>query len=806
MSHPPVKEPIPPLGLDDFIAAVERAMTAANASTAAQALASEILSATAAWNLDLLLSSRPEQLARVLSSLLVHAPFFGPMLRQRPAWLLELAATDLSRPCSAAEMRQQLSLVLEAVEDDAGERLRHFKYRQLARITVRELSTDLVPDVLEPEILGEISALADTLLEAALHLADQRLRARLGLASAAEALQGFVVLGLGKLGAGELNYSSDVDLIYVFDGDAAPEALGLGDRLAPVEYFTRLAQELGKLVSVQAADGFLYRIDIELRPEGKQGPLVIAGSAFVQYYDTWAATWERAAAMKARPVAGDSALGWKVIRALAPMLYRSSVDYESIAAIHDLKSRSAEVRAEAEVFDVKYGRGGIRDVETIAQALQLVHGGQMPQVRQRSTEAAIQALEGVGVLDPSDAASLRAAYRFLRRLEHRIQMYAERQTYVLPSAADDLERLARSFGWSGDDPALQLRSTLGQHRDAVSELMRRLFPEDTADRVMSFFASRMPGLLANTPTRDAMSELADHFAREIEGGPNPQRALNNLERFIAGVGHRRSYYELLLDRPELVPRLATLFATSEHLSGYLATYPRLIEPIFNDPNVLLLTREQLGRNFDDLEKELIAESGGADTETQLDTLRLFHHRELVNVGLLDLVDKVTRSEAETALTEIAEVCLERALGVARRQLAQRPLPHAEARFLVVGMGKAASLSVRRRLRPRHRLRRQDQQGRPGEGRSQPRPAAAPPRIPHRQAGRRARPRQGAARGGGGQEGRGGRHRTGDPRGPCRRHCARPRQGRDPDPRRRHPEPRPGGHGRRERRGGGHGLP
>ncbi|HYD49111.1 MAG TPA: hypothetical protein VEB21_12220, partial [Terriglobales bacterium] len=610
-------------------------------------------------------------LLRLLARLVVHAPFLAPVLAAQPQWLLDLTGDDLARPRGAETYRAELEEELAASsETQAPQILRRFKYRSLVRITARELSPELIPDSREPEVLAEISALADVLLQAALRLADQRTRERFGLPAGSGEVAEFVILGLGKLGAAELNYSSDVDLVYVFEAAGGGT---LAEKVAPVEYYTRLAQELGRIVAAQGPDGFLYRVDLELRPEGKQGALVIADSAFLQYYDTWAATWEKAAAMKARPVAGDLAFGWRLIRSLGPMLYRTSVDYDSIAAITDLKNLTAAAYTDPDAFDIKRGSGGIRDVETIAQALQLVHGGQIPQVRRRGTEAALQGLAEVGVLQRGDADALLAAYRFLRRLEHRVQMIGERQTHSFPAAPEERAQLGRSLGYH-KDPAVQLEQALAQHRATVEELLRRLFPEDTADRIMGFFASRIPDLLAHSAGRDAMQELAAHFAREIEGGPNPQRGLNNLERFTAGIGHRRFYYELLLDRPELVPRLATLFATSEHLSSYLATYPRLIEPIFEDPTVLLLDRPQLEANFAALSRQLAAEHGGSDSETQLDTLRLFHHRELVNVGLLDIVGEVSRREAETALTDIAEVCLDHALALAHEQLAQRPVP------------------------------------------------------------------------------------------------------------------------------------
>lgn len=636
----------------------------------------------------------PDALLGALGGLAAHAPFFLNVLERHPRWLIELAQDDLRVQRSAADYRRQLAPRIAATApDEAGDELRRFKYFELARITLRELSIEIIPDEDEPRILAEISALADVLLDFALRAADARLQRKLGFDDSRDNVPGFVVLAMGKLGASELNYSSDVDLVYVFDTQTPPDnaAGSATGGLSPIEYYTRLAQDFGRLVAAQTAEGMLYRVDIELRPEGSRGALVVASTAFVNYYDTWAATWERAAAMKARPVAGDVDLGWRCVRALGPMLYRSSVDYESVAAISAMKERfDSGPTGDVHGFNIKHGPGGIRDVETVAQALQLLYGGRMPQIRQAGSEAAILALGEVNLLGEDDAVALLAAYRFLRRVEHRVQMIGERQTYTLPTQPDGILRIALSLGFSGNNPAEEFAAALERHCGFVRDLRHRLFPTDTTDRILGFFARRSPAFLANPLTRESGEVIAQQFAHAVEESANPQRALNNLEHFVDGVGGRRFYYELLLDRPELISRLCTLFAASEHLSAYLARYPRLIEPIFSDPSVLLLSQSQLEANFDQVQSEMLHEYGEDLPEARLDALRLFHHRELVNIGLLDLSDKITRAAAESALTDVAEVCVRRALDLAHRQLAHRAPPPGDLSFLVVGMGKLAS--------------------------------------------------------------------------------------------------------------------
>jgi glutamate-ammonia-ligase adenylyltransferase len=488
---------------------------------------------------------------------------------------------------------------------------------------------------------------------------------------------------MGKLGGEELNYSSDVDLIHVLE--ATPGGA------SEIEHYTRVAQEFGRLVSEPTRDGFLYRVDLDLRPEGQSGPLVVTSIMLAYYYDAWAATWEKAAFMKARPVAGDLAFGWETIRAIDPMIYRSTMDYAGVAAIKAMKEQieQAEGRSGA-AFSLKIGAGGIRDVEFVAQALQLLHGGRIPQVRDRSTQRALTALAQVGVLPPATAGALRAAYIFLRRAETRVQMEYERQTHRLPADPNGRTRLARAMGYFEAGGAAAFEQALAEHRRTVRSSFTLLFAEDGAGHLLDLFQRTVPHLLAEPATRSQIEQLAAHFAHAIAASADPQRAMNNLDRFIRGIGSRSFYYGLLADRPELIDRLANLFAASEYLSGRMATHPRLIEPIFSDPTVLVLGRDELRTALDEIRRDLANEEPDDGGERELDALRLFHHRELVNIGLLDLAEKIAPAEADAGLTDLAEVCVEAAMALARSELDRRGMAAAAGEFLVVAMGKLAS--------------------------------------------------------------------------------------------------------------------
>ena len=659
----------------------------------AAALVPEIIAASAA-QLAPIWSADGDTAVRLAATLAGAAPFLIPCFIRHPDWLARLASDDLDQPRDAPTYAARLRAALRDSDDaDVADALRRFKYYELARLTARDLWAAADDVAATAAVLGELSHLADALLDAALRRALARVALRAGPAQwsapdGGAVAPAFVVLGMGKLGGEELNYSSDVDLIYV--RDSRPCEGGPGG-LSPDEYYGRVAHELARLVTDVSGEGFLYRIDLHLRPEGQSGPLIVPSDTLSDYYDGWAATWEKAAFMKARPVAGDLAFGWRVIRALSPIIYRSSMDYGGVAAIRAMKEKvEQEFERRGGTFNVKVGNGGIRDVELVAQALQLLHGGRIPQVRLRSTQQALTALAEVGVLPRAAAADLHRAYTFLRRAENRLQMEGERQTHRLPADVAGLARLARGLGLLTDDPAAALISTLEAHRERVRAAFATLFAEDGVGQLLDLFQRHVPQLLAQPATRVLIEQLAVAFARAIGAAPAPERATNNLDRFIAGVGPRAFYYGLLVDRPELVERLAALFAASQYLSGILATHPRLIEPIFSDPNVLVLPPAALRAALAQIRADVAAEGRDDEPEVDLDALRLFHHRELVNIGLLDLAEKLTSAEAEAGLSDLAEACVEGGLDLARRELARRAPAPSGGEFLVVGMGKLAS--------------------------------------------------------------------------------------------------------------------
>ena len=454
--------------------------------------------------------------------------------RWEAAFLADCNAAEKSLAEQLAELRDQLSLSLPEEEFLAG--LRAYRERAYLRIGTR----DLLGLATVEQTTQELSALA----EAAVQVAYEYTRARMcevygdahsGQAEDAETAKnntqagqalGFVVFGMGKLGGRELNFSSDIDLIYLYEADAGVTTGGSKGTTEPRVFFTQLAQKLTRALSEQIAGGRVFRVDLRLRPDGLNGPVVNSLPNMLVYYESWGQTWERAALLKARPIAGDKALGERFLQAMEPFIFRRYLDFTTIEDLKDMKARiERELRRTAPgERNVKLGPGGIREVEFVTQVLQLIHAGKDSHVRQRTTLHALDCLVEGNYLAANDRDSLQVAYRFLRQVEHKLQVFQDRQTHTLPSGEEEVRVLARRLrvsDWGevkGQRPVLSpvegskvkgqnrgqeqgpnqpptpnpqsppdevalFWTLLQQHTDAVNQIFRSLFyaPEEQPD-------------------------------------------------------------------------------------------------------------------------------------------------------------------------------------------------------------------------------------------------------------------------------------------------------------------------------------
>jgi glutamate-ammonia-ligase adenylyltransferase len=510
---------------------------------------------------------------------------------------------------------------------------------------------------------------------------------------------GFCVLGMGKLGGGELNFSSDVDLVLVHaDGED-------GERWA------RLAERLVKVLGEPTEEGLAFRVDLGLRPQGRGGPLVVSEEALERYYEAFGRTWERAALLKARPVAGDLALGARVLAALEPFVWRRRVDEEALEEIRSLKRRVQE-RALARGDDVKLGPGGIREVEFFVQALQLLHGGRRPSLRQRSTLGALRHALLAGLLGLPDHDALAAAYVFLRRVEDRLQMAEDLRTHRLPEDEAGQERLARGLGFPGAGP---WRAELEAHRGRVAAIFADLLhvsgvrpaPPDPAPRVAPAIPTRRRrgraealaqrgfadpgaalsalGRLERRPgspfgRRGAAPPLAVSLLGGCAASPDPDRALLHLGELFAPLRAPAALYELLERSPPTVRLLTTLFGTSDFLSKEFIRHPELLDSLVrSDAAAIRRSRAELAG--------LLAGrlAPGEPAERRLGALRRFKSEEVLRVGLNDVAGNLEVEAVLEELTALADVLVGASLDLAWEPLLGR-WGRPRASFAVVGLG------------------------------------------------------------------------------------------------------------------------
>lgn len=685
---------------------------------------------------------RPSRLAQLLA-LLGASPFLTNIICRDPDAFTNLfirAEIDFIR--NEAGMIEALRAQLPQDIDFQGlfPLLRRFKYREMLRIAARDLG-GLAP--LE-EVTAELSALAAASLQIACETTRKLLIAEHGAPLIAEcgSEAEFTVLGMGKFGGRELNFSSDIDLIYFYSSDLG-ETAGVPDgqggvkgRLSLHAFFVKQAEMITKVISQVTGDGFVFRVDLGLRPEGKGGDVALSLRSAEVYYELWGQSWERAAMLKARAVAGSIPLGEELLARIEPFIYRKYLDYNLIEDMMAMKKKiDASLARELEgEYNIKLGRGGIREIEFFIQALQLVYSGKKPGLREKNSLKSLGILKDANLVTAEDCRLLADAYRFLRTVEHRIQVVQERQTHNLPKKDEEYTALARRCGYLSPDGAERFRADLEGHREAVSFIYGSLFfsrdeklKEDVPPEIYHFFDRNadpdiLKDMLAERRFRDVdsayahlillrdgpprahltprahriLEKIAPPLLQEIFASPDPDMAMTNLERFLCAVGSRSTFYALLAENREVLKLIVSLFGMSEFLSKIFIGHPELLD------SMVARTLVSSFKDLDVMEEELqqiLSQAG--DFEERLDLLRRYRHEEFLRIGINDIYSKLGQTEIAIQLTTLADACLKAACTVAKQELARfgRPMyrdPDGSdhlADFAVIGMGKMGGMEL-----------------------------------------------------------------------------------------------------------------
>ncbi|MHA0981930.1 bifunctional [glutamate--ammonia ligase]-adenylyl-L-tyrosine phosphorylase/[glutamate--ammonia-ligase] adenylyltransferase [Kosakonia cowanii] len=675
------------------------------------------------------LSRLPEALtARPLSaqaqSVLTFSDFVQQSLAAYPEWLAELE----SAPPTAEEWQHYatwLDALLQNVTDEASlmRALRQFRRRIMVRIAWAQ-ALRLISD---EAVLQQLSVLAETVIVAAREWLYSTCCREWGTPCNAQGVpQPMLVLGMGKLGGGELNFSSDIDLIFAWPENGVTQ--GGRRELDNAQFFTRLGQRLIKVLDQPTQDGFVYRVDMRLRPFGESGPLVLSFAALEDYYQEQGRDWERYAMVKARIMGDDEGEHASELRAmLRPFVFRRYIDFSVIQSLRNMKGMIArEVRRRGLKDNIKLGAGGIREIEFIVQVFQLIRGGREPALQSRSLLPTLAAIDQLHLLPEGDAEKLRAAYLWLRRLENLLQSINDEQTQTLPG--DELNRARLAWGM-GVESWGALSSQLEAHMAAVRRIFNELIGDDdteSADEALSEQWRELwqdalqeedstPGIahLSDEDRRRVVALIAD-FRHELDKRPIGQRGrqvldhlmphllsdvcsredapvpLSRLTPLLTGIVTRTTYLELLSEFPGALKHLISLCAASPMVASQLARYPILLDELLDPATLYQPTAMNAYR--DELRQYLLRVPE-EDEEQQLEALRQFKQAQMLRVAAADIAGTLPVMKVSDHLTWLAEAIIDAVVQQAWGQMVKRygqpaHLHDREGRgFAVVGYGK-----------------------------------------------------------------------------------------------------------------------
>jgi glutamate-ammonia-ligase adenylyltransferase len=611
------------------------------------------------------------------------SPYLWDLLVADPARFLSLVAADPDERL-AALFAWTLAETARAT-DDAGAMtlLRRMKSEAALLIAIADIGG--VWPVMR--VTHAVTELADTACQAAVRylLAGAARSGKLSPLdpAAPENGSGYIVIAMGKMGGFELNYSSDIDLIVFFD----PTAPALVPGVEPGALFVRMTRSLIRLMQERTADGYVFRVDVRLRPDPSSTQIAISVPAALDYYESVGQNWERAAMIKARPCAGDIAAGEAVLVNLLPFIWRKHLDYAAVADVHAMKRQIHAYKGHGDIavegHNIKLGRGGIREIEFFVQTQQLIAGGRHPALRGRETLAMLEVLAEGGWIDAAARVELDAAYRFLREVEHRLQMVGDEQTHTLPNDREGLDRFAKFLGYDGRDAfatALveQLRKVQRHYaslfegaptREAERQSLE--FPPDVDDRdtldrlstmgfktpleasakVRNWLAGGPRGLKAETARRN-LAELVPLLMVELARYDNPDVALTAFDHFLDGLHGGTLLFSLLRQNPDLLALVTLLLGTAPRLADIVADHPQVMDALLEPTFFGALPGPE--RLADGLAQSLAL----ADVyEDFLDRVRIFGQEHLFLIGTRILSGTVSAQQAGETFAGLADVVI-----------------------------------------------------------------------------------------------------------------------------------------------------
>ncbi len=622
-----------------------------------------------------------------------------------------ISSGDLHRPYDAGDYDYKLESMLKAAGcgsegadmDTLKKVLRRFRRREMVRIAWRDLSAPADLD----ETMNDVSTLADVCISKALDRIYQRLVLINGVPRGPDgSAQYLVVVGMGKLGARELNFSSDVDLIFAYSKSGYTD--GRDNPISNESFFMKTARGLVNAIGDLTADGFVFRVDMGLRPDGKNGPLVMNFDNIERYYQIHGREWERYAWIKARIVAGNPEDGKRLLDILKPFVYRRYMDYGVFESLRDMKRMIVREVARKNIMDnIKLGHGGIREIEFFGQVFQLIRGGLIPELQDPRIQNILKALVWVNSISKKACETLTGAYRFLRYTENRLQAFSDMQTHDLPADPDSRERLAASLGFASWEA---FREAFDLHTSRVRRLFSSLLepehetPEDEDESVRIASVWEDPPekevcleILSSAGFREpskilaALVELGDDSSSRAMNS-DAQRRLNKLVPLVLEITKtcehpdqacirildlletlkkRPNYFSLILENPPALRHLANLADSSSRILTFLSTHPLLLDELL-DSRTLYHPPEknELKQELEKRMKWIAAD----DLESQMETLRVFKQVNYLKVAAADATNTIPLMRVSDYLTYIAETVLDEVIEIAWRHMAEKHGP------------------------------------------------------------------------------------------------------------------------------------
>ncbi len=659
-------------------------------------------------------------LADFLFSVMVLSPFLGLQIERQATMLESLFDAPLAKQLQAIIERTEARRHGDGIAGSEAALMTELR-REKAALHLLIALGDLSGTLPVMHATDRLSRFAEVSLGASLAflLRDAHNSGKLALSDPDEPEKGsgWIVLSMGKLGAHELNYSSDIDLIVLFDPD--PPGLTWPDRYVIGETLNRMTRRLIRIMQERTGDGYVFRSDLRLRPDPGATPLAIGVEAALVYYEARGQNWERAAMIKAKASAGDIAAGERFLYEVRPVIWRKHLDYASIADVHAIKRQIHAHKGHGAIaiegHNVKLGRGGIREIEFFVQTQQLIFGGRVPELRGRGTLAMLQALADHGSIEDDAAETLTRCYCFLRRVEHAIQMIGDEQTHKLPDDAAGIDRVARMLGYDGSErfrtdllgtlravethyaALFEHEAGLGDEGNLVFtggepdpdtvETLSRMGYARPADiwRVVSQWHMGRYRAVQSERARERLTEITPFLLRTFGESGHADEGVIGFDRFLSGLPAGIQVFSMLQSNPRLIQLLALILSAAPRLGSIISEKPLVFDGML-DPAFFsgVPTKEELRVRLDAFLGEARA------YEETLDRLRIFASEQRFLIGVRLLTGNLEPVRAGHAYSDLAELILENALMEARVELADKHGVIEGAEICVIGLGRLGS--------------------------------------------------------------------------------------------------------------------